>query len=163
MGGRRTCILLVLLVILHDNKGSSQLCRACFTSDGCMKTVNYADFDARNPCGARDVWRVAISSRPEEGVRRIEVDELHALARLGHHLSDCVPPRLVMRRFLVRRRGLGRAICLDQHEAGRIIRSLENVKARDPRFLPAGLRIRDGRTLKSLNEVWFHFHIHMND
>ena len=111
----------------------------------------------------RDAWRSASSPRSEEGVRRIDVDELHALAGLGHHLGDCVPPRPVMRRFLVRRRRLGRAICLHQHEAGRIIRLLENVKTSDPWFLPAGLRVRDGRTSKSLNEVRFHFHMHMND
>ena len=119
---------------------------------------------SENPCATRDAMGVGdfIALR-REGVRRIDVGELHALARLGHHLGDSVAPRPVMRRFLVRRRRLGRAICLDQHEAGRIIRLLENVKTSDPWFLPAGLRVRDARTSKSLNEVRFHFHMHVND
>src|SRR6185436_15214450 len=92
-----------------------------------------------------------------------DVGEFHARARLRHHGFHRVAPHLVVRRLFVRGRSLGAAICLHQHEPGRIILLLEKIEPRDSRFFEAFMRVGQSRVAKHLNEILPYMDVNVND
>ncbi len=68
-----------------------------------------------------------------------------------------------MRRFLVRGGGGGLAIDLYEHEPGRIILLLGDLKPRHARFLQTGARICQRRLLEGLDAFWFDMNMNVNN
>ena len=88
--------------------------------------------------------------------------ELHAVARLGHHWRNRIPPDRVMPCFLVRGGGIRIPINFHQHKARRVILLLDGIEARNARFLQTLARIGKCRLFESLYTVRFDMNMNMN-
>ena len=67
-------------------------------------------------------------------VSRIQIVELHARARLGHHRGDGVAPREVVRLLFVRVGAIRPAINFDEHKPRRVVRLLDDIESQDAQF-----------------------------
>ena len=97
------------------------------------------------------------------GVVRENVGELHARARFGHHRGDGVAPKLVVGGLLVRGRRLGRAVDLDEHEARRIVRLLDDVEPGDAGFSDRLPGIFQTRGREGLDATGFYVNSDVDD
>ncbi len=68
-----------------------------------------------------------------------------------------------MRGFLVSRGGTGIAIDLQQDKGGRVSGFTQYIESRDPRFLNAGLCIRERRFNERVFATGFHLHVYVDD
>ena len=96
-------------------------------------------------------------------VRRVEVGKLHSLTRFSHHFCNCIPPRLVVLRLFVRPRCLLVEISFDEQEPAGIICLLKKVEPDNTRFLSTGFGVSYRSLLESLNKVWLHSYVDVNN
>ena len=92
-----------------------------------------------------------------------KVGVFHAGAGFGHHRGDGVAPKLVVGGLLVRGRRLGRAVDLDEHEARRIVRLLDDVEPGDAGFADRLPGVFQTRGREGLDATGFYVNSDVDD
>jgi len=121
----------------------------------------------KKPVKNIDLWQeldrlAGTHGLPAFVVLRGDVDVARARARLRHQIGDSVAPARIVSGGLVRRRRVGRAVDLDQHEARRVLARLYDVEARDARLAEAVLRVVDRRRAECIDRVRLHAGVDMH-